>query len=103
MQKADLMRRAVNAFKSLYSDALTIGVESLCLTEWQSSEHSDIGEATQDVWNTYRDKVCAGKNSLEVRRLEWRSEKVWRLHKCMISNIRDTDIDGENLAEPYLC
>lgn len=103
MQKADLMRHTINAFKSLYSDALTISIQSLCLTEWQSSEHSDIREATQDVWNMYHDKVCAGKNSLEVPRLEWWSQKVWRLHKYMVSNIRDTDMDGENLAELYLC
>ncbi|KAI0749922.1 hypothetical protein C8Q80DRAFT_1100827, partial [Daedaleopsis nitida] len=68
-RKADLMRRAVDTFKILYGEAQTIGVEALCLTNWQSLEHSDLGAATEADWNLFRDKAAAGKTGVELNRI----------------------------------
>ena len=70
------MRRAVDAFKALYGAAACVGIENLCNSDWQSSDHSDVGQASQEVWNEFRDKAAAGRKGLETRRLEWRSTKV---------------------------
>ncbi|PIL25673.1 hypothetical protein GSI_11423 [Ganoderma sinense ZZ0214-1] len=79
-RKAARMRKALEAFKAAHGLENTVGVEMLCHTDWQSSEHSDIGEATEGEWTEHRDRAHAGAQGVEVRRLVWRSEKLNRIY-----------------------
>ncbi|KAI0731278.1 hypothetical protein C8Q76DRAFT_612206, partial [Earliella scabrosa] len=66
-RKADHMWRAVDAFKALYGAAACVGIENLCNSDWQSSDHSDVGQASQEVWNEFRDKAAAASLRILIR------------------------------------
>ncbi|KAI1783782.1 hypothetical protein LXA43DRAFT_902877 [Ganoderma leucocontextum] len=68
-QKVARMRKALEAFNATHGPENTIGVEMLCHTDWQSSEHSDIGDATEAEWTEHRDRGLAGAQDIELNRI----------------------------------
>ncbi|KAI0630824.1 hypothetical protein C8Q77DRAFT_1160339 [Trametes polyzona] len=79
-RKADWIRMGLLAFRRAFGFDLTVGVDELVHTPWQSDEHSDEGEATHEEWRAMRLASQAGPNALEVRGLTWRSRKLLTLY-----------------------
>ena len=75
------MRAACGRFKSLYGEDKTVGVDSLVLTDYMSSEYSceDGGVVSEGEWKRAQSRAGLGDGSLEVRREVWRS--AWVHHK----------------------
>jgi hypothetical protein len=75
------MRTAFERFQSLYGEEHTVGVSSLVLTDYMSSEYScaDGGGASEGEWKGAQSRAGLGEGSLEVRQEMWRS--VWVCRK----------------------
>ncbi|KAI0070304.1 hypothetical protein K474DRAFT_1713445 [Panus rudis PR-1116 ss-1] len=78
-RKADVRRRAIPKFRAKYGDENTVGIEQLIETDYQSSDASDCGNATEESFNEHRKANGGGTQGLETRRLEWRSDWFNRL------------------------
>lgn len=59
-----------------YGEEATVGLWESIQTDYMSSEHSDSGAATKEEWDTVRKSQDAGDNAWEIRKLDWRSQKV---------------------------
>jgi hypothetical protein len=75
-QKCDERRKAMAHFRAIYGEENTVGLESIILTDYQSSEHSDIGAVPEAEYRAHRRSQGAGDHGLERRREEWRSLMV---------------------------
>lgn len=72
-----MRRGGIPGFAAEYGAEAAAGLEDAIVTDWQSSEHSDCGEASQSEWEAERAKHArCGKNALEIRKEEWRSPQV---------------------------
>ncbi len=62
--------------KAKYGEDVTVGLEELVQTDWQSSECSDSGEVAEQEWLEFRKSHGGDPNGLEIRRKVWRSTQV---------------------------
>jgi hypothetical protein len=72
------LRSAIGCFREQYGEDKTVGVESVVLTDYQSSEYSceEGGVLTEDQWIAARNGAGFVVNALEIRGKSWRSLRV---------------------------
>lgn len=76
-QKTDLRRQGLVGFRKVYGEEDTAGAEAYICSDYMSSEHDDIGDATQEEWDAAKEAAgCAGRNAWEVRAVKWRAQQV---------------------------
>ncbi|KAG6835457.1 hypothetical protein H0H93_001291, partial [Arthromyces matolae] len=99
--KCHAMRQQVASFKAIYGEDNTVGVESLLLTDWMSSEDSGINEPdTSPEFQAYRKKQIGMNNSgFEVQALNWRAYELKKifitLRRLGVENQENND-EGSN-------
>jgi hypothetical protein len=76
LQKANHLRRQIPAFRAVYGDEKTVGLEEVILTDYMSSEHSDPGVVPVEEYRKYQRQNGGGSTGLEIRKEEWRSTWV---------------------------
>jgi hypothetical protein len=90
-QKCDERRKAIPHFQAIYGEDETVGLESILLTDYQSSEHSDIGAVPEVEYKNHRRRQGAGDHGLERRREEWRSPLVSMMSVIVIMSVLKED------------
>ncbi|KAL1703139.1 hypothetical protein EV121DRAFT_292653 [Schizophyllum commune] len=56
-----------------------VGIKDIIDTDYMSSEHSDVGNASKADWDSRRRKFGGGASALEVRKPRWRSKNFNKL------------------------
>ncbi|KAG6819709.1 hypothetical protein H0H93_009403 [Arthromyces matolae] len=89
--KADTMRQNIQGFEDLYGKTKTVGLREIIHTDYMSSEHSDCGNVSNDVYTAHRASKIGGgmTNGFEIRRPEWRSKQMNRVYVRLHKMARD--------------
>ncbi|KAJ6501496.1 hypothetical protein C8R47DRAFT_1067832 [Mycena vitilis] len=80
-RKACGRRKFVPAFKLRYTEAATVGVEALLVTDAMSEDHSDYGEISEERWIGRALAFTRDEGALETEIIRARSKP---LHKILI-------------------
>ncbi|KZP25086.1 hypothetical protein FIBSPDRAFT_888249 [Athelia psychrophila] len=70
--KAHTLRNAMPAFREIYGEEATEGIQGLVATDYMSSEHSDPGLIPIEDWEAHRRNQGAEERAFETRREQWR-------------------------------
>ncbi|KAJ6517960.1 hypothetical protein C8R47DRAFT_1458 [Mycena vitilis] len=78
-RKAAGRRKFVSAFRLEYTEAATVGVEALLMTDAMSEDHSDYGEVSEERWNRRALAYTKDELSLETEIVRARSKPLHRV------------------------